>query len=928
MRTLISVCLLLINSISYAAPLGLFDLRCEQLTNPIQIDTPQPRLSWKLKVSDPQARDIVQSAYRILVASSLDLLESNEGDLWDSGRVVSDQSILIPYQGKPLQSRQKCFWKVRVWNGQVSAWSPTVRWQMALLKAADWAGSQWIGLAKDTRISDYSGRVFKKNNSRKTSYPSPLLRKEISIRKAVRRAMAYVSGVGYCELYINGEKVGDSVLDPGQTSYDQHTLYVTHDISRLVKQGDNVLGLWLGNGFYGQSIAFSAKLAYGQPRVRAQFFVAYEDGSNDLFSTSTDWKATVGPIVFDNVYGGESYDARLEMGDWCKPEFNDSFWQPAVELKAPCLDTHLRSQLVPPIRVKRRLPPVHVTPIEESKYLVDFGENIAGWVKIKVRQQAGDVIKVISGEAISADKKSVNTESTGHFATGLIQELYYICKGGGIEEWEPRFTYHGFQYIEISGLRSPPTVETIEGVMVYSDIPRTGFFSCSDAMLNTHYETSLLTLEDNWHSIPEDCPHREKCGWLGDAHATADVSLYSYDMSRFYTKYMRDIEDNLTKGLPTMVAPGKRAAGRAHIDWAVASVLLPWRMYLHTGDADVFRRHYPDMKNLITHFLTFQEANGTIKNGLGDWCPPRWDRQEAPQYMECHPYVSGTAFFYAALQIMGEMAGQFNDTEYSKWCFDKAKEVKAAFNKVYLKPVKDSAYKHYGSQTATVMALKFGMVPEAERESIVKALVYDINTLHGGHHACGIHGLRHLYTVLAENGYEALVYKMLTDTTFPGPAYIVNCGLTTWPERQWEWDKLPEWERSLNHPMQGGFTAFMHESLGGIQPALLAPGYQQMVLKPRLTDQLDWVKSSVESPYGTIRSEWRKAGMQFRWIVEIPANATATIYLPNAAGQTVYEGEKPFKTLFRQVTEGKKQWINFQVGSGLYHFSLGHDPNN
>jgi alpha-L-rhamnosidase len=467
--------------------------------------------------------------------------------------------------------------------------------------------------------------------------------------------------------------------------------------------------------------------------------------------------------------------------------------------------------------------------------------------------------------------------------------------------------------------------------MVYSAIPRTGDFSCSDAMLNRQYQTSLLTLEDNWHSIPEDCPHREKCGWLGDAHAAADISFYSYDMSRFYTKFMRDIQDSLRKdnrvgrvlkdgpGVPTMVSPGKRANRVANIDWGVAYVLLPWRLYLHTGDIDVFRHHYPNIKDFIAYYMSFKDERGVILDGLGDWCPPRWDRRLAPEYMECHPHVSGTAFFYEALQITGKMAHRLGDAEYGDRCLGQADQINRAFHEVWLKPVKGSQHQHYGSQTATVMALRYGMTPKEQVPDRLAALLYDIQELHDGHHACGIHGLRHLYTVLAENGQELLAYRMLTDTTFPGPAYILSCGLSTWPERQFEW-KREEFRNSLNHPMQGGFTAFMHESVGGIQPTFDHPGYKHFTMKPHLTGELEWAKAGMQSPYGTIRSEWKSSAGQFKWTVEVPANSRATLYFPYRNGKRLREGEQVMETATREIEEGSQVWLQYEVGSGLYHF--------
>lgn len=922
------------SSIASASNVGIEEMKTEYLTNPIQLDIEKPRLSWKLQPAQPNARNISQTAYQVLVASSAEQLGNDKGDLWDSGRVESSQSILIRYAGSALTSGQECFWKVRIWDqeGQLGDWSQTASWEMALLKADDWAGSQWIGHEGDSRKSAHSAREQSQSQEKFDSHPSPLLRKEFDLKKKVLSARAYVSGVGYFELYLNGSKVGENLLDPGQTNYEKHSLYVTHDISKHLKPGANAFGFWLGNGFYGQNLAFDPAFGYGEPSVRAKFVIDYKDGSRAEFATSTDWKSAQSPIIFDNVYWGETYDARLEIPNWSLPGFDDSNWQNVVERAAPCPDDKLRSQLIPPIRVMKRLDPVNVIPSGEGKYIVDFGKNIAGWVRITVDQEAGDLIKIVPAEVLNKDGKSLNMKTMGG-APGSDHELWYLCQGGGQESWSPRFTYTGFQFVEISGLKTPPTKDTIQAHMVYSAIEQTGNFSCSDEMLNQQYQASLLTLADNWHSIPEDCPHREKCGWLGDAHAAADISFYSYDMSRFFTKFMWDIQDSLRKdarvrkvlkkgpGVPPMVSPGKRANRAANIDWAVAYVILPWRMYLHTGDLDVFKEHYPHIKDFITYYGSFKDKRGIIADGLGDWCPPRWDRKAAPEFMECHPHVSGTAFYYEALQITGKMAREMGDDTYADWCFKEAKELNRAFHKTWLTAIEGSKHQHYGSQTATVMALRFGMTPEDEVGERTAGLLYDIHERHDGHHSCGIHGLRHFYTVLAENGQEALAYQMLTDTTFPGPGYIMSCGLSTWPERQFEWKKEVA-RNSFNHPMQGGFTAFMHESVGGIQPTFEEPGYKHFTLKPHLTSELKWAKTSMESPYGTIRSDWQSSADQFEWTVEVPANSTATLFFPYRNGQVLSEGGRALEKGIRIVTEGRETWLQYEVGSGRYLFAL------
>lgn len=911
------------------------DLRAEYLTNPLHLDMAKPRLGWKVKAAEPEARNLSQTAYHILVASKPDLLEKDKGDLWDSGRVESAQSTLIPYNGSPLNSRQRCYWKVRIWDqdGEVSPWSESARWEMTFLEAKDWAGSTWIGHEKDSHSSEHSKRRHNQSKELFESYPSPLLRKEFMIKKEVSSARAYVSGVGYFELYLNGKRVGDHLLDPGQTNYEKHTLFVTHDITPHLTEGANAFGFWLGNGFYGQNLAFNPNFKYGQPSVRAQFVVDYTDGSQETFSTSPDWRTTQSPLIFDNIYWGETYDARLEIPGWSQPGFDDSTWQPAIKRPAPCPDDKLRSQLLPPIRHLDSFEPVNVFPSGDGKYIVDFGKNIAGWVQLTVKgYDPGHLIKIVPAEVLTKDGKSLNMRTMGG-APGSDHELWYLCKGAESETWSPRFTYTGFQFIEISGLKEAPTKENLEAQMVYSDIKRTGDFECSDAMLNQQYQTSLLTLEDNWHSLPEDCPHREKCGWLGDAHAAADISFYSYDMRRFFTKFIWDIQDSLRRdgrvrkflkkgpGVPTMVSPGKRANRVANIDWGVAYVLLPWRMYLHTGDLDVFKHHYPNLKDFITYYSSFKDERGIIADGLGDWCPPRWDRRLAPEFMQCHPHVSGTAFFYEALQIVGKMAHLLGEPEYGDQCFADAKALNKAFHETWLQPVEGSSHQHYGSQTATIMALRFGMPPEDEVADRMAALLHDIEELHEGHHTCGIHGLRHYYTVLAEHDQEALAYRMLTDTTFPGPAYILSQGLSTWPERQFEWDK-EEYRNSFNHPMQGGFTAFMHESIGGIQPNFDNPGYKHFTIRPHLTKQLAWAKTGMESPYGAIRSDWKNEDGKFLWSVEVPPNSTATLHFPFEKGQQLSEGGSLITEGTRLIEDGQRTWLEYEIGSGYYEFSI------
>ena len=926
-------------------PLAIRQCYTEYLENPVAIEAAQPRLSWRMAVEAPHRRSIVQRAYQVLVASSAALLQQEEGDLWDSGKVRSPQSIHVRYAGKALLSRQPAFWKVRVWDqdDQVSPWSQVASWRMGLLESTDWDGAEWIALAEDTRNSPHSKRPFQTSGANRAmeepvmreAFASPLMRNTFSVEKPIRTAIFYVCGLGYSELYLNGQKIGDHVLDPGQTTYDVEAMYVAHDVSDALNAGENAVGLWLGNGFYGQNMAFNPGLAYGKPRVLAKLFVEYDDGSVEPLATGDDWKAAPSPVVFDNVYAGESYDARRETPGWNKPDFDDADWQTAAVVDSPT--DRLRPQLIPPIRATKVLPPVEIIDAGEGKWIVDLGQNIAGWLRLSVDEAPGTAIHTLSGEHLMPDRKSVNTASTGHFATGVKQELTYVCKGGP-EQWAPRFTYHGFRYAEIDGLTSPPTPEAVQGVLVHSDVPRRGYFASSDALLNQMYEVSLWTIVDNLHSIAEDCPHREKCGWLGDVHCLAETSIFNFDMAQFFIKYMYDIEsvfgrggrtykgEPATPGIPANVAPGKRLPHEARVDWGACMILLPWYLYVYYGEEDIIEHFWPDMKGFIRYAERYQNDEGIVENGFGDWCPPRWDRQTNPDAMECPPYLSSTAIFYQMLAIMEKLATLREESEYRDWCREKAASVKTAFNSVYLEEIEGEDALTYGSQTANAMALRYGLVPEDKKARVLKGLVWDINVRHGGHHACGVHGLKELFTVLCDAGLDDLAYKVLTNPEFPSHAYILAHDLTTWPERQ---QVLPEPgsdepfnDRSYNHPFHSGFAKFFHECIGGIRPDESGPGFGHVTMRPAMLQRLSWVEASHQTLYGEIHSRWEHSTDGFAWAIDIPCNTTATVYIPVASPEAVQEGAQPLRDREDiQVLGTEDGFVKCQIGSGKYHFA-------
>jgi len=865
--------------------------------NPTSIESKQPLFSW---VVANDGFHKIQASYQILVASSSDQLNEKDADLWNSQKVQSEKSSFVKYQGKPLEATKTYYWKVRISDlqGTLSDWSEIQHFKMGLLNKTDWGSSKWITLNHDTRTSKYRFRDYKtgrmKNRPAKKvkGFAASYFRKEVEIIKHIESAQAYICGLGYYELYLNGEKVGDHVLDPAPSNYDKQAYYVSYDISEQVKSGKNAFGIILGNGFYAQDISWKRDpesekdMAFGPPTVKCLVKLTYTDGTSSEFYTDKNWKESTGPIVFNNVYGGDTYDARYEIGKWNTVGFDDTSWG-NVKIASPKLK-NINAQQMPPIKKLKEFAPQKVFKAPDGSWIVDFGQNIAGWVKLNVEGKKGQLIDVVTTEALLTDGTDIYKGSTGGGANGMTQEYKYICNGRGLESWEPKFSYHGFRFAKIKGVSRRPDAEMIKAVLVATDIQETGSFTSSDEMLNKMHRISKWTIVDNVHGIPEDCPHREKCGWLGDAHAFCEYALYNYDMYDFYKKYMEDIRTQMrsTKGhnhpelvfqVPTMIAPGKRTSTYAKIDWGVATMYLPWYNYKFYGDESIVKDYYDPMKGLTDFYLNFKGENGIMQDGMGDWCPPLWDRRKNPSAMECDPIISANAYFYDVLGIMERFAKMNNDDAYASRMKQEKQALKRAFNNSFLVDIPKTKYKWYQSQTATVQALAFGIVPENEIENVVNGLVYDIVQAKGGHHATGIHGNRYIYTVLSKYGKADLAYQILTTPEFPSQAYVMNSGFTTWPERQFEWEKMEGPSNSLNHPMHSGFAAYFYESLGGIKSSEDKVGYKEFIVNPEFPNVITKTEVSIPTTYGTIKNKWKAKDGLLTMQLEVPFNTKARV---------------------------------------------------
>lgn len=872
-------------------------LRVEYLSNPLGIDVARPRLSWRLVSS---LRGKRQTAYQILAASSPKALEKNKPDLWDSGKVQSDASVGVLYQGMEAKSGMRCYWKVRVWDekDKPTPYSNVAWWEMGLLHPSDWKG-QWIGVGKW-----------------KPGW-APLFRKGFQVSKKVAKARAYICGLGYYELYINGEKVGDHVLDPGQTDYEARALYVTYDVVEFLKDGKNAIGVILGDGWYNQNRVWGGNLCYGQPRMIMQLNIEYSDGSVSRIATDGTWKTSDSPIVLNNIYAGETYDARLEQSGWNMPDFDDSGWLDAKVMEGP--GGALAPQMMPPIRKRTTIKPVKLTQPQFGIYVYDMGQNFAGWARLRVQGMPGTEIVLRFAEEIDEDGM-INPESTGTQHTYVVQTDRYICKGEGIEVWEPRFTYHGFRYVEMTGFPGEPTVDNLEGVVVNTDVDEVGRFECSDPMINRIHDTVKWTQLSNMHSIPEDCPARERCGWLGDAQIAAETTIYNWDVQAFWRKYIGDIKTTRElRGLWAMIAPGKRLCAEATPAWGTAQVQLPWYLYVYYGDKEILREHYGLMKGWVEHLVGKSEGY-IVSYGLGDWCPPGGNEN-----MKAPVPLTSTGYLYYDACIMAKVAGILGYESDAEKYKDLAAKIKNAFNERFF----DEERGTYGSQTGDAFSLYLGLVPEGKEQAVADSIARDVMEVHDGHFTTGIIGVKYIYGALTDYGHGDVAQLLLNQTTYPSYGHLFSMGATTLWE-SWEFEPPPGVSRrSRNHPMQGGFDAWFYTHLGGIMPDENEPGFKKIIIRPNIIGTLTWVNASYDSVYGRIMSNWKVEGNKLQLNVVIPPNTSAIVYVPVAGDGKVLEGDRPLKEAKGVKVLGEEgSRVVCLVEPGIYRFCATYERHS
>jgi alpha-L-rhamnosidase len=892
---LIVACALFLISPAFAV-MKPVDLKCEYLVNPLGIDALPPRLSWQLESEERNQR---QTAYQIHVSSTEENLRSDRGDLWDSGKVASSEQLHIEYAGKPLRSGQCCYWKVRVWDqdGKRSNYSPSAFWEMGLLTPQEWHG-KWIG-----RTSD------------KAYQPAPLFRRTFAVNGKIRRARIYLCGLGYHELSLNGKKVGDHALDPGYTRYDRRILYMTHDVTALLKEGQNAVGVMLGTGWF--NVHTKAVWQFHQapwraaPRLLMEMRIEYADGREERVVSDERWKTSTGPILFDSIYGGETYDARLEKPGWDTPRYSDADWQAAMVVEAP--KGRLAAQAMPPIQIVQTLEPVKVTAPKPGTQVFDIGQNMAGHARLHVRGPAGTRLILRYGERLHPD----GTLDPSHIAQHMLktdppqrfQTDEYILKGGEEETWEPRFVYHGFQYVEVSGL-TPEVSLKLEARVKHTAVEQRGTFSCSNPLLNRIQRNALWSYVSNLHSIPTDCPHREKNGWTGDAHLAAEMGLFNFDSAALYTKWVNDLGDEQRESgeLPGIVPTGGwgYAWGNGPA-WDSAFILIPWYLYEYCGDIRVLKTHYAGMRRYVD-YLTRRAVNGIVSIGLGDWVA---FETETPVE------VTSTGYYYVDALIVSRAARLLGKEEDARKYNALASEIRKAFLDRF--EDKQTGQIANGSQTALSCAIYHPeLLTKAQKATAMKHLLANIEA-RKGHIDTGILGAKYLLNALREQGKPAVAYQIVAQKTLPGWGWWMEQGATT----LWE-----SWQGtdSLNHIMFGDVSAWFYKTLAGILPT--APGFGQIEIKPQIVGDLTYARGECETVRGRISSDWRIENGDLLLKIQIPANVTATLYLPGGDLKNITESGKQIEYVkgVRYLRQENGCAV-FAIGSGSYSFASRSFPS-
>jgi alpha-L-rhamnosidase len=868
------------------------NLKCEYIVNPLGIDSPDPRLTWQM-IDDRTGAS--QWAYQIFVSTDSTRLQNQEAIIWNSGK-VTDASNLVRYQGEPLQPFTRYYWSVTIWDqrGKMSKPSTVAFFETGMMGMKNWQG-EWISDSRDRDLK-----------------PAPYFRKKLNVSKNVVSARQYIAVAGLYELYINGKKIGDNVLDPTYTRFDRRTLYVTHDITSAIQQGENTIGVILGNGWYNhQSTAvwyFDEAPWRSRPKFCSDIRITYDDGSVDLIKSGTDWRTSLSPIIFNSIYTAEHYDARLEQSGWDKPGFDDSKWARAIPVAAPSLN--IVSQVLHPIRQVEEIRAVSANKINNLTTVFDLGRNIAGVSKITVKGEKGTVVRLKHSERLypngRADQSNIDVHYRPTDDKDPFQTDIFILKGEGEETFMARFNYKGFQYVEVTSDKPLDlNAESLTGYFMHSDVPPVGSIHSSNPLIEKIWWATNNSYLSNLFGYPTDCPQREKNGWTGDAHIAIETGLYSFDGITIYEKWLADHADEQQPNgvLPAIIpSSGWGYTWANGPDWTSSIAIIPWNIYLFYGDAQLLEKYYDNIKRYVDH-ITEISPEGLTDWGLGDWIPIK---------SRASKELTSSVYYYVDAVILSKAAALLGNSEDNMKYIALADTIKNAINKKYLD--REKGLYSSGLQTELSSPLYWGVVPDEMKQKVADRLAERVKE-DGNMLDVGLLGTKSILNALSENGYADLAYKLASQETFPSWGWWIVNGATTLYEN---WPLDTKSDISMNHIMFGEIGAWMYKAPGGIFPDEENPGFKNVILKPCFVEGLDHFSASHESPYGNIVSSWKRADNKVEYHIEIPANSTGTLTLK---GTTITEnGKNLIEQKDLKVTDNNDGTFTLNLESGAWDF--------
>ncbi len=890
------------------AQVAVKNLRCEMLINPLGIDAAPPRFSWQL---ESDKRNVIQTSYQIIISSTDQKLKNNDGDVWNSGKIIDGKSLLMGYGGKPLQPATKYFWKVKVHTNKGEATTKEIAFfSTGLLNENDWK-AKWIGYDKASpwdSISQWS------------RLSARYLRKEFVNTLPVKRATVYISGLGMYELFINGKKIGDQVLAPNPTEYRKSFFYNTHDVTAVIKTGKNAVATVLGNGRFftmRQNYKTQKHNTFGYPKLLLQLEIEYTDGSKKLIVSDESWKLNVdGPIRTNNEYDGEEYDATKEFIGWSTAGFNDSKWMHPELVTAPT--GKITAQFSEPMKVMKTIRPVSIKKSTNGNYILDMGQNFAGWLKLQhINGKRGDKITVKFAESLQANGELF----VANLRDAKVTDVYTL-KGSGAENWNPGFVYHGFRYAEITGYPGTPTINNFEGQLVYDAIETTGLFETSNATINKIYKNAWWGIASNYKGMPVDCPQRnERQPWLGDRVIGAQGESFMFDNAKLYAKWMDDIEQSQREdGAIPDVAPAFWNYYSDNITWPAAFITISNNLYNQFGDTNPIHKNYAAMKKWMLYMKEkYLVDNIMTKDKYGDWCVPPETLElihaKDPARLTDGKLIA-TAYYYKLLSYMQRFAILTGNKNDATAFLALAQNISIAFqNKFY-----NQQQKYYANNTVTsnLLPLYFGITPDSLKAIVFEKIRQKIHVENHDHISTGLIGTQFLMRGLTEYGYADLAYTLASSKTYPSWGYMAENGATTIWEL-WNGNTADPGMNSQNHVMLlGDLITWYYENLAGIRTNKTDVGFKKIIMKPVLPDGLQFVNASYKSAYGIIKSNWKNNIDKFEWSVSIPGNTTATIYIPANSKEEIFESRKTV------AANSDIKFIKMDNGAAVFEIASGN----